>query len=82
MSGFTRTTTTFTVRITAHHVPPRFDIPETERTLYAPSAGEALNEAVRIVAREYGCHLWKPWLRTIREHAEIVASNVEEVKLG
>lgn len=79
--AFTRSVEKFTVHIDAHHVPPRFDIPETERTVYAPDRVWAIQDVVRAVAREHGCGLWKPWLRAIAKHARIVNTETEEVPL-
>ena len=77
MTGFTRNLTVFTVHIPAHHVPPRYDIPEREYRVYADTRREALRKAVESVACEVGLPPWKPALREVARRAEIVASDVE-----
>ncbi len=65
--------TQHTVTITAHHMPPRFDIPARTFKLYSRTRTEAIEDAVRLVAEEVGCDGWKPWLRAIAKHAKVVS---------
>ena len=81
MSGFTRVVHRYTVRVEAHRVEPRFDIPEREFLLYARSRREAIRDAVYAVASEAGIPGWKPWLRDLARHAVVVACDDEKVRL-
>lgn len=81
-SPFTRPVTRYVIRIEAHHIAPRFDIPASEVNVYAASRVDAVVARVREVARDAGCGLWKPWLREIAEHTEIVDEVVEEAPIA
>jgi hypothetical protein len=77
VSGFTRVVQLYVVRVEAHRVEPRFDVPERTYELYARSRRWAVHDAVMRVCREAGvCTLWRPWLREVARHTRIV--RVEE----
>lgn len=78
----TRDLVAYTVRVEAHHVPPRFDIREQTTTLYASSRQDAIDKAAQAAAREAGMGPWRPWHRAIaEEYTSVVAIEKESVAL-
>lgn len=60
---------TFRVRIRAHHVPPRWDVPEREFVHAAIDKRSALRRCVLWAASDAGIPPMKPLLRIVAEHA-------------